>query len=126
MSARRWTRLDASGIRAFTWHDAEYPPRLKEIYELPPVLYVKGEIAPEDERSLAIVGTRRATAYGREAAHRFSFDLARSGVTIVSGLARGIDAIAHRAALEAGPAYNRRAWQRRRCDLPARARGSGR
>ena len=95
-------RLDASGIRAFSWHDAEYPPRLKEIYDLPPVLYVKGEIAPEDERSLAIVGTRRATAYGREAAHRFSFDLARSGVTIVSGLAPGIDAIAHRAALEAG------------------------
>ncbi len=95
-------RLDALGIRAVTWHDAEYPPRLKEIYDLPPVLYVKGEIAPEDERSLAIVGTRKATAYGREAAHHFSFDLARSGVTIVSGLARGIDAIAHRAALEAG------------------------
>ena len=95
-------RLDGLGVRAITWHDPEYPPLLNEIYERPPVLYVKGDIRPEDERSLAIVGTRKATAYGREAAHHFSFDLARSGIVIVSGLARGVDAIAHRAALEAG------------------------
>ena len=95
-------RLQSAGTRALTWHDPEYPPRLKEIYDLPPVLYVRGELAPEDERLIAVVGTRKPTAYGREAAHRLSYDLARAGVTIVSGLARGIDSIVHRAALEAG------------------------
>ena len=95
-------RLAAIGARAITWHDPDYPPRLKEIYDLPPVLYVRGELVPEDERAVAVVGTRRATAYGREVAYRLAFDLSRSGVTIVSGMARGIDAIAHRAALEAG------------------------
>jgi DNA processing protein len=95
-------RLREAGVKALTWYDDEYPPRLKEIYDRPPVLYVRGEIFPEDERSVAIVGTRRPTAYGREAGHRLTYDIARSGVTIVSGLARGIDAIAHRAALEAG------------------------
>ena len=95
-------RLSGSGVRAITWHHDEYPPRLMEIYDPPPVLYVHGGLLPEDERSVAVVGTRRPTAYGREAAYRLSYDIARSGVTIVSGLARGIDAIAHRAALEAG------------------------
>lgn len=94
--------LQQAGIKAITWQDTDYPPRLKEIYDLPPVLYVRGELLPEDERAIAVVGTRKATAYGREAAHRLSYDLAQAGVTIVSGLARGIDAIAHRAALEAG------------------------
>ncbi|MBI4200839.1 MAG: DNA-protecting protein DprA [Chloroflexi bacterium] len=95
-------QLSRLGVRAFTWEDAEYPPRLKEIYDLPPVLFVKGTLLPEDERSVAVVGTRRATAYGREVTSQLATDLARSGVTIVSGLARGIDAIAHRAALDAG------------------------
>lgn len=94
--------LDQAGIKALTWHDDEYPRRLKEIYDLPPVLYVHGELLPSDERSVAFVGTRRPTAYGREAVHRLAYDVARSGVVVVSGLARGIDAIAHRAALEAG------------------------
>ena len=95
-------RLEDLGVRAITRHDDGYPPRLKEIYELPPVLYVRGLFLPEDERSVAVVGTRRPTAYGREVGYRLTSDMARSGVTIVSGLARGIDAIAHRAALEAG------------------------
>ena len=95
-------RLEDGGIGAITRHDDGYPPRLKEIYELPPVLYVRGQLQPEDERSVAVVGTRRPSAYGREAAYRLSYDLARAGVIIVSGLARGIDAIVHRAALEAG------------------------
>ena len=95
-------RLERQGVTALTWEDSEYPRRLKEIYDLPPVLYVKGTLLPEEERSVAVVGTRRATAYGREAASQLTADLARSGVTIASGLARGIDAIAHRAALEAG------------------------
>ena len=94
-------RLAKSDINAFTWHDASYPSRLKEIYDLPPVIYVRGTLSPEDERSVAVVGTRNASVYGREVAHRLTYDLARSGVTIVSGLARGIDGIAHRAALDA-------------------------
>ena len=95
-------RLDANGIRALTWHDADYPPRLKEIYDLPPVLYLRGELVPDHERSVAVVGTRRPTPYGREVAYRLCYDLSMAEVTVVSGLARGIDAIAHRAALEAG------------------------
>ena len=94
--------LDNIGVQAITGHDGDYPDRLKQTYDLPPVLYVRGRLTPEDERSVTVVGTRRPSAYGREAAHRLSFDLARADVAIVSGLARGIDAIAHRAALEAG------------------------
>jgi len=91
-----------SDARAITWNDTEYPPRLKEIYDKPPLLYLRGELLPEDERSVAVVGTRRPTAYGREVAYQLSYELAQVGVTVVSGMARGIDAIAHRAALEAG------------------------
>jgi len=90
------------GVRAYCPLDDEYPPRLKEIDDKPPVLYVRGSLMPEDEWALAIVGTRRATPYGRQAAEHFATDLARHKITIVSGLARGIDAIAHRAALAAG------------------------
>ena len=109
-AARSWSRIDPNaemervqqaGVTALTWHDDGYPPRLKEIYDKPPVLYVKGEILPEDERSLAVVGTRRPTAYGREVARQVTSDLARNGLTIVSGLAKGVDGIVHRAALEA-------------------------
>ena len=95
-------RLEKLGVRAVAWHDEQYPPRLKEIYDLPPVLFVRGEVVPEDERSVAVVGTRSPSPYGREVAYQLSHDLALAGVTIVSGLARGIDGIAHRAAIEAG------------------------
>ncbi|MFQ5860880.1 MAG: DNA-processing protein DprA [Dehalococcoidia bacterium] len=95
-------RLERAGVQVLTWHDAGYPPRLKEIYDPPPVFYIKGRLLLEDERSVTLVGTRRATAYGREATAALAGDLARSGVTIVSGLARGIDAVAHRAALQSG------------------------
>jgi DNA processing protein len=88
--------------RAITWNDDDYPARLKEIYDLPPVLYVLGELRSKDERSVAIVGPRVPTAYGREVAYQLTHDIAGSGVTIVNGLARGVDAIVHRAALEAG------------------------
>ena len=90
------------GVRAITWNDDEYPPRLKEIYDKPAVLFVRGELLPEDERSVAVVGTRKASPYGREVAYQLTHDLAMSGVVIVSGLARGIDGIAHRSALDAG------------------------
>ncbi len=99
---RELARLVDNEVQAITWHDDAYPRRLKEIYDLPPVLYIKGELKPKDERSVAIVGTRKPTAYGRESAYQLTYDLASAGVTIVSGLARGIDGTAHRAALEAG------------------------
>ena len=81
---------------------ASIRPGSRRFFDLPPVIYVKGEIIPEDERSVAVVGTRKPSAYGREAAYRICADLAQSGVAIVSGLARGIDAVAHQAALEGG------------------------
>ncbi|MBI2848037.1 MAG: DNA-protecting protein DprA [Chloroflexi bacterium] len=95
-------KLDRFGIKALTWNDPDYPARLKEIYDYPPVLYVRGSLLPLDEWCVAVVGTRRATVYGRQVAEEIVSDLVRSKITIVSGLARGIDSVAHRAALEAG------------------------
>ena len=95
-------RLHRHRVRAFTWHDDEYPTRLRQIDDMPPVLYVKGELKPEDELSLAVVGTRQATPYGQEATREFVRDLAHHNVTIASGLARGIDSTAHYAALQNG------------------------
>jgi DNA processing protein len=97
-----WERLEKAGVRTLTWNDAAYPSRLKEIDDAPPLLYVKGDILPQDELSVAVVGTRRATPYGRQVAEEMSFQLAANHITVVSGLARGIDAIAHRSALQAG------------------------
>ena len=95
-------RVVNAGVRALTWHDEDYPPRLKQIYDKPPVLYVKGGLLPKDERAVAVVGTRKPSAYGREAARKLTSEIAASGVTVVSGLARGVDGVAHSAALEAG------------------------
>lgn len=95
-------RLARSGIRAVHPGHPSYPRLLAEISGRPSVLYVRGELAPADDRSIAIVGTRRATPYGRQAAERIAAELAQAGVTVVSGLARGVDAAAHRATLEAG------------------------
>jgi DNA processing protein len=95
-------QLEKAGVKAYTWEDPEYPARLKEIDDRPPVLYVRGELRTEDEVGVAVVGTRKATPYGRQAAEHFATDLAANGVTVVSGLARGIDAVAHRAAIAAG------------------------
>jgi len=95
-------KLERLHIKALTWKDKAYPPRLKEIYDLPPVLYVRGSLLPDDEWAVAVVGTRRSTIYGRQVTEDFVTDLARHKITIVSGLARGIDTVAHRAALEAG------------------------
>lgn len=100
--ARELEHLRRHGVRALTWHDPAYPPRLREIDDMPPVLYIRGSLEPADEWAVAIVGTRRATPYGRQAAEQLAGDLARNGVTVVSGLARGIDTVAHRAALDAG------------------------
>jgi len=95
-------RVQRLGARTVTWDDANYPAQLKSIAAPPPLLYVKGAFAPADEWAIAVVGTRKATAYGRDVTRSLVSDLARSGVTIVSGLARGIDATAHQAALDAG------------------------
>lgn len=95
-------RIQKAGVTVLTLESAEYPPRLLQIQHPPPVLYVKGTILPQDEWAVAVVGTRRATTYGQELTRRLAGDLARNGVTVVSGLARGIDSYAHRAALDAG------------------------
>jgi DNA processing protein len=99
---RELARIAATGARTLTWESADYPRLLLEIADPPPVLYVKGALTEEDGWAVAVVGTRRATAYGREVTRQLSTALARSGIAIVSGLARGIDAEAHRAALGAG------------------------
>jgi DNA processing protein len=95
-------RLCKAGVKAYNWNDEAYPKRLKEVDDHPPVLYVRGELLPEDEWAVAVVGTRKATPYGRQAAEHFATDLARYRINVVSGLARGIDAVAHRSAIEAG------------------------
>jgi DNA processing protein len=94
-------RLAKAGVRAYAWNNPGYPARLREVDDRPPVLYVRGELHAEDEWAVAVVGTRRATPYGRQAAEQFSSELAAHQITIVSGLARGIDAVAHRSALGA-------------------------
>jgi DNA processing protein len=95
-------KVHRAGIKLVTWHDDDYPVRLKEIADPPPVLYYKGTLLPSDERSVAVVGTRGPTSYGREATAGLTGDLARNGIAIISGLARGVDGVAHRAALENG------------------------
>jgi DNA processing protein len=95
-------KVVAAGAQVLTWESPAYPRLLLEIPAPPPVLYVKGTLTEEDGWAVAIVGTRRASAYGKEVTRRLARTLARSGITIVSGLARGIDAEAHQAALEAG------------------------
>lgn len=92
-----------AGLRVLTWQDADYPERLKNIHAPPCTLYLKGRLPVFDEEAaLTVVGSRRATPYGVQAAERLSYALARAGMLIVSGLARGVDAHAHRAALRAG------------------------
>ena len=95
-------KLDRHHVTVLTWEDDAYPSLLKQIYAPPPVLYVRGTLTVDDEWAVGMVGTRRATSYGKQVARMLGEDLARSGVTVVSGLARGIDGIAHQAALDAG------------------------
>lgn len=90
------------GLRLLTLHDADYPSLLREIHDPPMALYVQGELLPSDKQAIAVVGTRHATHYGRETADLISYQLAKAGFTVVSGLARGIDTAAHQGALKAG------------------------
>ncbi|MBI4220816.1 MAG: DNA-protecting protein DprA, partial [Chloroflexi bacterium] len=99
---REMERLTLSGIRVIPRNAPEYPRLLKETYDPPAVLYVRGELGETDSHGVAVVGTRVPTPYGRETAYRLAGELAAAGITVVSGLALGIDALAHKAALEAG------------------------
>lgn len=94
--------VQKAGIKWLTIFDDDYPELLKEIYDPPVILYYKGEISPQDTRGIAIVGTRKITGYGAAVTEKFATELSRSGLTIISGLARGVDACAHRAVVEAG------------------------
>jgi DNA processing protein len=95
-------RLDDLGAAALTLEDPDYPALLRELPDAPPVLYVRGTLSASDAWTIAIVGTRKASAYGRDTAYHLAADFAREGITVVSGLALGIDAAAHKGALENG------------------------
>lgn len=88
--------------RICTLDDDEYPALLKEVLDGPPIFYIRGQLFPEDDLSLAIVGTRKSTTYGEQVTRRMATAMAQARVTIVSGLARGLDTIAHESALAAG------------------------
>lgn len=95
-------RIDQFGANIVTTDDSEYPALLRQIYDPPPVLYVRGTLRPEDAYAIAMVGTRQSTLYGRQTAERLARQLAASGVTVVSGGARGIDSASHEGALQSG------------------------
>ncbi len=94
--------INKYGCQVLTLYDDAYPQLLKEIDSPPLVLYIKGELTSEDALSIALVGSRNAKDYGRKVSYRLSYQLAQRGLTVISGLAKGIDTSAHRGALEAG------------------------
>ncbi len=103
MADRVLETCNNKNIKIVTIHDEEYPFRLKHIAPVPLLFYVKGEIPKEvNDLSISIVGTRQPTTYGEASAEKISFDLASMGVPIISGMARGVDTAAHKAALRAG------------------------
>jgi DNA processing protein len=95
-------RLTESGVKVATILDADYPSNLRAIFNLPPMLFIKGELRDRDEKAVAIVGTREASPDGLREARALAFDLASRGITVLSGLARGIDTAAHEGTLDAG------------------------
>ncbi|BAS27490.1 DNA-processing protein DprA [Limnochorda pilosa] len=99
---REILRLGRTGVQVVTPLLPGYPPSLSNVKDAPPLLFMRGSWQPMDEGAVSIVGTRRCTPYGESVAAELGAALARAGVTVVSGLARGVDAAAHRAALEAG------------------------
>lgn len=100
--AKEQQRMECSGIRFVDQSHVDYPAALRELYDAPIGLYWKGEYNKVERPCVAIVGTRRATLYGRKVAKRFGAELARLGFCVVSGMARGTDTAAHEGALEAG------------------------
>lgn len=97
-----WKKIIDAGIKVLTWDDDDYPNRLRDINQPPPVLYTRGTLTFEDEWAVSIVGTRRVTSYGKRVVEELAGFLARNGITIISGMARGVDTVAHRAAIENG------------------------
>lgn len=100
--AEQQARAGAVGAELVLAEEPEYPVQIKAIPSAPPFLFVRGEIRDEDALAVAVVGSRRPTSYGIQTAERLAGDLAKRGITIVSGMARGIDSAAHVAALDAG------------------------
>ncbi len=94
-------RVREVGCRLLNWDEPEYPQRLLEIYDPPPLLYVRGDVSALNKHSSSMVGTRRPTPYGNQVAERLGRDLAERGLTIVSGMARGVDSSAHQGACKA-------------------------
>ena len=99
---REWEKLEKLGIKVMTIREKEYPKLLKEIYSPPALLYIKGNLPENLDFTLAVVGTRKITTYGQQITPEIVKDLARANLIIVSGLALGIDALAHQSCLEAG------------------------
>lgn len=95
-------QVESSGVNVVTWVSSDYPELLREIPAAPPLIFLRGQLDPIDRWAVAVVGTRRLTAYGRQVTRDLVSGLVGNGITIVSGLARGIDAVAHRTALEEG------------------------
>lgn len=99
---REISLLKEVGGKLITLKDETYPPRLQNIYDPPALLYLRGELKGRDELAISIVGSRKTSAYGRWVTEKISQDLARHGITIVSGMARGIDSVAHWGAISGG------------------------
>ena len=98
-AAKELAQAQAAGVRLVTWDEPEYPQRLREIYDPPPLLYVRGNVELLNRHLISVVGSRRPTPYGNQMAEKLARDLADRGLVIVSGLARGIDSRAHKGAL---------------------------
>lgn len=95
-------KLEKENIQILTWTDQKYPKRLKEIFDPPFIIYLKGEIVDQDEMGIAVVGSRKVSPYGQQVIDQFAPQLVRNGFTIISGLAYGSDTLAHQAAIESG------------------------
>lgn len=100
--SKEMRRMEKMGVRPVSIFDDDYPENLKTIYSPPILIYVKGEIKPEDADAIAIVGTRHPSHYGISTCEKLAEELAYKGITIISGMARGIDTMAHRGAIKAG------------------------
>ena len=98
----RMHRINELGIKLLRIIDEDYPENLKNIYDPPPLLYIRGRLEAADKKAVAIVGSRKATGYGKDMAKELACGLALRGITVISGMARGIDTCAHEGALEVG------------------------
>ncbi|HEX9917321.1 MAG TPA: DNA-processing protein DprA [candidate division Zixibacteria bacterium] len=102
LAQEQFSLAEKKKFKILTFFDEEYPKSLKNIYDPPPLIFFRGEIRSEDQKAIAVVGSRKASSYGRMVTESLVEELASRGITIVSGLARGIDSISHQAALKAG------------------------